>query len=486
MTISILMPALSPTMKSGIIVKWVKNEGEYVEPGNVIAEIETDKAVIEMEASDAGVLGKILVPAKSRMVKVNEVIALLLEKGEKELDFTTCVADGVTDTVQHSTNHEESQHSGRCTTSIGCIKPKREEGDMQDSEEHNHADEVNLGDIRIKITPIAKRIAIQHNIDISQIQGSGPHSRITRADIEEFLHMQQCQHSEKKTVDKNETQYGVNLAKSPRKNCGDAKNKQPVLIPLSLMRKVIGQRLQESKQNIPHFYLDISVNVGMLMQLREELNSQISMHSQHQETHGILQSEACVKQTHSGSVTVADTALEHRVKISVNDLIMKAVALALRATPAANIALDGDDIVQFTDVDICFAVSLNGGLITPVIRNADKKTVMELSKEAKILSARAKSGKLHFDEYSGGSITVSNLGMYGIDTFHAIINPPQAFIVSVGAIKKEPIVVAGSIHPCDMMRISISADHRIIDGVLAAQYLCVLRNYIENPLLLLI
>ncbi len=439
MAVDVLMPSLSPTMKYGTIVKWLKQEGERVESGDVIAEIETDKAVMELEACEDGIIGKILAQEKTT-AKVNDVIAILFEIGDEQsalsssrrdyTDTNNCSQIDDSTTIQDNTKRDYNLHNQYTTTSTSC-------------EIINEQNFVN----RIKISPLAKKIAIQNGIDISKINGTGPYNRIIKADIEDAL----------KTLSY-DTFCGSsnNIQEFDRDEC----NQTNIVIPLSSIRKTIGERLLESKQTIPHFYLDIVCNVDKLIDIREQINHSLK------------------KQEESNICSTSN------LKISVNDIMLKAIALALRDFPEVNTTRINYNIKQFSSIDICFAVSIDGGVITPILRNADNKTIVQLSKEVKELATKARKNMLKPQDYQGGSITVSNLGMYKVDGFHAIINPPQSCIIAIGSIKKEPIVINDSIVIGSVMRLSISCDHTIVDGVVAAKYLQAIQFYIENPWLI--
>ncbi|WP_339045679.1 pyruvate dehydrogenase complex dihydrolipoamide acetyltransferase [Candidatus Mesenet endosymbiont of Agriotes lineatus] len=394
--IEIIMPALSPTMSKtgGKIVKWLKKEGDKVKYGEVIAEVETDKAVMEMESADDGVMAKILSPEGVSGVPVKQVIAVMASKEE----YISSVDEYIKNLNQPNIQNQPSE----------IINEKHETIEKK-------VVETSCG--RIKASPLAKVIAEKENIDLKSIKGTGPYGRIIKADVLE-----------------------ANSAKSIE-NEG--------IIEISSMRQVIAQRLLEAKQTIPHFYLTIDCQIDKLLKLREEINS-------------------------SGS------------KITINDFIIKAVALSMEKFPEVNASWAGDKILKYSTVDISVAVALEDGLITPIVKNANQKNISAISREVKELISRAKSGKLKPEEFQGGGFTISNLGMFGIKQFSAIINPPQSCIMSVGASEKRPVVVDNKIEIANIVSITLSVDHRTVDGALAARFLSIFKSYIEAPLQMLL
>uniref|UniRef100_A0A3B0JE61 Acetyltransferase component of pyruvate dehydrogenase complex n=1 Tax=Wolbachia endosymbiont of Aleurodicus dispersus TaxID=1288877 RepID=A0A3B0JE61_9RICK len=412
MPIEILMPALSPTMSKtgGKIVKWCKKEQDKVEIGDVIAEIETDKAIMEFESVDEGVLAKILVSEGTSGVPVNQLIALMLEEGEDKsaLDLASAINTKVEKEVEadFSSNpsiSSSSSMSSQCVT-LGSRKEEAEG--------------------RTKISPLAKKIAQNENVDIKQLKGTGPYDRIIKADVLEFL-------------DGNVQSYG--------------RSEGNTIVEVSNMRQVIAQRLVESKQNIPHFYLTIDCHVDKLISLKNEVNS-----------------------------------VDENNKVTINDLIIKAVAFSMKKFPDINSSWIDNKIVRYSNIDISIAVALDDGLITPIVKNADGKSVLSISKEVKDLVSRARSGKLRPEEFQGGGFTISNLGMFGIKTFSAIINPPQSCIMAVGASKKQPVVIGEKIEIAEIMTVTLSVDHRAVDGALGAKFLNAFKHYIENPTVMLL
>ena len=420
MPINIQMPALSPTMEEGTLAKWLVKEGDTVESGDVMAEIETDKATMEFEAVDEGVIGKIIVPEGSTGIKVNEIIAILLEDGEDTSDIETNDAENKQDVVDIIKNDEK----------IPVVKS--EKTGLSSSKE------------RIFATPLARRIAKSTNVDLANIKGSGPYGRIVKADV---------QSNNVKALEKTpETQITSSVTSETIKTM--YKDREFTEIPLDGMRKVIANRLTEAKQTIPHFYLRKSVNLDKLLIVRSEMNTGL---------------------------------IDQGIKISVNDFIIKASSLALQDIPQANVVWAQDRILQMTSSDVAVAVSVEGGLYTPVIFDSEKKTLSSLSSEIKDLASRARDKKLLPNEYQGGSFAISNLGMMGIENFDAVINPPHGSILAVGAGTKKPIVKEdGTISVATIMSLTLSVDHRAIDGALGAEFLAKITNYLENPLTMLV
>ncbi|WP_353287440.1 pyruvate dehydrogenase complex dihydrolipoamide acetyltransferase [Wolbachia endosymbiont (group B) of Gerris lacustris] len=421
MPIEILMPALSPTMSKtgGKIVKWCKKEQDKVEIGDVIAEIETDKAIMEFESIDEGVLAKILVSEGTSGVPVSQLIALMLEEGEDKsaLDLASAINTKVEKEVEAdfsvSSNPSISSSSSMSSNSLMSSQCVTLGSKKEDRATEN----------RIKVSPLAKNIAQNEGVDVKRLKGTGPYGRIIKADILECL--DQTKNYER-----------------PEKD---------VTVEVSNMRQVIAQRLVESKQNIPHFYLTVDCYVDKLISLKNEVNS----------------------------------ANENN-KVTINDLIIKAVALSMKKFPDINSSWIDTKIVRYSNIDISIAVALEDGLITPIIKNADEKSVLSISKEVKDLVSRARSGKLKPEEFQGGGFTISNLGMFGIKTFSAIINPPQSCIMAVGTSKKQPIVIGEKIEIAEIMTVTLSVDHRAVDGALGAKFLNAFKYYIENPTVMLL
>jgi pyruvate dehydrogenase E2 component (dihydrolipoamide acetyltransferase) len=437
MPIEILMPALSPTMKEGNLAKWIKQEGDNIAPGDVIAEIETDKATMEVEAVEEGVLAKLLVAEGTENVPVNQAIALLLEEGEDKLILKGYKVKSA------NLAKKEDKISKKDTTKESPVLEKKLEPKIEKPAINNIINQVVDSTIitknkdynsDIKASPVAKNIAVQNNINLAQISGTGPKGRVIKQDVLDFIEKPQS------------TDCIVRVAQEYE------------AIPNSNIRKVIASRLVEAKQTIPHFYLNIECQIANLLEARKQVNS------------------LAAKDEHGKS----------SYKISVNDFIIKASAMALKQVPEANASWHEDAILQYNNIDVAVAVAIADGLITPIIRNAEQKKILAISKEMKQLVAKAKSGSLTPEEFQGGGFSISNLGMYGIKQFNAIVNPPQGAIIAIGAGEKKVIVnEQGNFVAIDIINVSLSCDHRVIDGAVAAQYLNKFKYYIENPVTLL-
>ena len=415
MATEILMPALSPTMEEGTLTKWLVSEGDAVQSGDLLAEIETDKATMEFEAVDEGTIGKILISEGSSNVKVNSVIAILLEDGET-LDVT------VENTMAQT----------------ALVIPKMKDPvvniDMSNKENTNQ-------EKRVFASPIARRIAADKGINLASISGTGPRGRIIKADLDNGSSVPY------------ETISTTNIEKSNLTNGSATKilyiNKEHESVPLTGMRKIIAARVTEAKKTIPHFYLRREVRLDELLGIRTKINKSLEA---------------------------------RKIKISVNDFIIKACALALQTTPTANSVWAGDCILQMKAVDLAVAVAVDGGLLTPVILDVEAKLISQISIEMKDLAERARSQKLAPHEYQGGSFAISNLGMMGIDSFDAIINPPHSAILAVGEGKKRPAILDdGTLGVATMMNVTMSVDHRVIDGALGAELLSKIVAHLENP-----
>jgi pyruvate dehydrogenase E2 component (dihydrolipoamide acetyltransferase) len=431
MPINILMPALSPTMEEGTLAKWLIKEGDKVASGAVMAEIETDKATMEFEAVEEGVLGKIVVPEGTEGVKVNDVIAVLLEEGESADDIAAAPAAAPTAEAK-----AEAAPSAKAETPAAAPAP---------------APAAASGE-RIFASPLARRIAKDKGLDLAAIKGSGPHGRIVKADVEAAkpgaapaAAPAAATAPEAKPSPAAAAPQGMD-ADTVRKIYADRPFEE---VKLDGMRKTIAARLSEAKSTIPHFYLRRDIELDALMKFRGQLNREL-------EARG--------------------------VKLSVNDFIIKACALALQQVPDCNAVWAGDRVLKLKPSDVAVAVAIEGGLFTPVIRDADKKTLSALSAEMKDLAARARSRKLAPQEYQGGSFAISNLGMMGIENFDAVINPPHASILAVGAGVSKPVVRDGEIAVATVMSVTLSVDHRVIDGALGAEFLAALKGHLENPL----
>lgn len=405
MAIEIRLSALAPSMTEGAVARWVKKEGEVVKAGDFIAEIETDKALVDLEAPADGVLGKILVADGTLGVKVDTIIGWLLQPGESVPPSSTPVLD-----VKAAPTGPVRAAAAAPSSTAASTFQARQPG------------------ARIFASPLARRLAGSAGLALDAIRGSGPHGRIVRVDVETAL---------------NKPQAATIAATTPLGAYDET--------PHSTTRRVIAQRLTEAKQQIPHFYLSIDCQIDSLLALRAEVN-----------------------------------ASRDDVKLSVNDFVIRACAVALRQVSAVNVSWTESATRRYHDVDISVAVTTPFGLITPVLRGADRKTVSMISVEVKELAGRAREGRLKPQEYQGGGLTVSNLGMYGIREFAAIINPPQACILAVGAGEQRPVVRDGALAVATVMTLTLSVDHRVVDGAVAAEFLAVLGKLLESPLGMLV
>ena len=435
MPIEILMPALSPTMTEGNLVAWLKAEGDTISPGEVIAEIETDKATMEVEAVDEGVLGKILVAAGTEGVSVNAAIAILLEEGEDKSSIKDNAyrSDQI---VVKNTQNSEKKSEGQPdinepkTGKVISENTKVPLGKMQSPLIANQ------DDVRVAASPLARRMAEHAGLDLAKISGSGPNGRIIKADIDQVL-----------SQDNALKLTPVSTVTSP----SIEPSAQYDAIPNNSMRKVIASRLTESKQAAPHFYMTVDCNVDALKQVRMELNEKVE-----------------------------------GTKISINDLIIRASAIALKQVPEANASWTEEATLVYKTIDISVAVAIEGGLITPIIRDAGAKGVKEISVKMKDLANRAREGKLMPEEYQGGTFSISNLGMYGVKEFSAVINPPQGAILAIGAAEERPIIKDGAVAAATLMTCTLSVDHRVVDGAVGARFLSAFKRLIEDPLTMLL
>ena len=434
MPIEILMPALSPTMEEGTLAKWLVKEGDTVSSGDIIAEIETDKATMEFEAVDEGTIGKLLIAEGSEGVKVNALIAVLLEDGEEASDAvpSSASADDAGDkAAATAVSAEPATPTAERSAPPAPAAPAASDG------------------TRIFASPLARRIAADQGLELSALQGSGPHGRIVKADV-----LAAGDAPTKPAPTAGPAVSAATPAPAPSVSA-DAiakiyTNREFTEIPLDGMRKTIAARLTEAKQTIPHFYLRRDIKIDNLLSFRGQLNKQL-------EARG--------------------------VKLSVNDFIIKACALALQTVPAANAVWAGDRVLQLTPSDVAVAVAIEGGLFTPVLKDAEQKSLSTLSTEMKDLATRARSKKLAPHEYQGGSFAISNLGMFGIDNFDAVINPPHGAILAVGAGVKKPIIDdEGQVSVATVMSVTLSVDHRVIDGALGAELLQAIVDNLENPM----
>ncbi|MEO0426553.1 MAG: pyruvate dehydrogenase complex dihydrolipoamide acetyltransferase [Pseudomonadota bacterium] len=440
MPINILMPALSPTMEEGKLAKWNVKEGDTVESGDVIAEIETDKATMEVEAVDEGKVGKIVIAEGTDAVKVNEVIAILLEEGEDESALSAAPAPKSNGAAAPApdpapaTAAEVAAAAAAPAPSPAPAAPTGEGG-------------------RIFASPLARRIARDKGLDLSAIKGSGPHGRIVKADVENA----KPRAAPATASDKAVAAPKPAAAAMPSGPTADAvakmfADREFEEVALDGMRKTVASRLTEAKQTIPHFYLRREVMLDDLLALRAQMNAK---------------------------------GEKRGIKLSVNDYIIKASALALQAVPACNAVWAGDRMLRLRASDVAVAVAIEGGLFTPVIKDADTKSLSKISAEMKDLASRARERKLAPAEYQGGTFAISNLGMFGIENFDAVINPPHGSILAVGAGLKKPVIKDGAVATATVMSVTLSVDHRVIDGALGAQFLEALVGYLEDPMSML-
>ena len=495
MPTNILMPALSPTMEKGNLAKWLKKEGDKVSPGDVLAEIETDKATMEVEAIDEGVLAKIVVPEGTSDVPVNDVIAVLAGEGE-DPKAAGSGAGGEQPKAEKKaeapqTDEAKAQAKGAPEQSGGeggpvqadakpdAAKPGAEKSETdrpddkqpahkaaepaQTTKSNGHDTQAGDGD-RIFSSPLARRLAKEAGVDLARVEGSGPHGRVVARDIAEAKSGKGLRPagkpSEAKPVDGKPATQAPAMAPS----LSDEKIRALFpegsyeVIPHDNMRRVIAQRLTASMQTIPHFYLTVDCNIDRLMAAREEINA----------------------------AAPKDKDGKPAYKLSVNDFVVKALAVALQRIPNANVSWTESGMLRHKHSDVGVAVAMPGGLITPIVRNAEGKTLSVISNEMKDFAARARARKLKPEEYQGGTTAVSNLGMYGMKHFTAVINPPHATILAVGAGEQRPIVRDGKIEAATLMAVTLSCDHRAVDGALGAELLGAFKMLIENPVMMMV
>ncbi len=432
MPTNILMPALSPTMTEGKLASWRKKEGDRIKAGDVIAEIETDKATMEVEAVDEGVLARIAVPAGTEGVKVNTVIAVLADEGEDPKAIGAAGAAAPKAAPAAAPTPAPAAAGPRPTAS--AAPP---------------ATIVHGGD-HVFASPLAKRMAQQAGIDLKSLKGSGPHGRVVKADIDRAL---------SGGAPARPPAAVPAVAPTPPAAMPVPSAPPPVAgmpafdeVPVSQMRRVIARRLAESKRDAPHFYLSVDCRIDALLKLRADLNGR------------------------------APKEGPGAYKLSVNDFVIKAAALALIKVPAANAMWTEQGVRRFKSADISVAVAIPDGLITPIVRGAENKGLAAISAEMKDLAERARAGKLRLEEFQGGTFSISNLGMYGIREFYAVINPPQACILSVGAGEQRPVVKDGALAVATVMTCTLSTDHRVVDGAIGAEFMAAFKKLIEDPL----
>jgi len=451
MPANVLMPALSPTMTEGKIARWLKKEGDAVRSGDVLAEIETDKATMEVEAVDEGKLGKILIPGGTEGVKVNTPIAVILGDDESAADIKAPAAPPPK--AASAPQSAAPASAAPAATPLAQRMAQQAGIDLKSVAGSGPGGKVTRADLsgagappsggdhggRVFASPLARRLAQQAGIDLSRIHGSGPHGRIVKADLEGAA-------------------PGAPAAGRPSGAPGPRPAPAPTgptpyhVVPHSTMRKVIAKRLTEAKQTIPHFYLTVDCEIDALLKGRAALNAQ------------------------------SPEKGEGAYKLSVNDFVIKAVAMALKKVPAANVSWSDDGIVQYERADISVAVAIPGGLITPIVFDAANKGLVQISNEMKVLAQKAKDNKLKPEEFQGGTISISNLGMFGTKEFAAVINPPQACIIAVGAGEQRPVVKNGQLTVATVMSCTLSADHRAVDGAVGAEFMAAFKKLIEEPL----
>jgi pyruvate dehydrogenase E2 component (dihydrolipoamide acetyltransferase) len=470
MPVNILMPALSPTMEKGNLAKWLKKEGDKVKPGDVIAEIETDKATMEYEAIDEGTLARIVVPEGTQDVPINQLIAVLAEEGEDvqaaaasaaksgsaakpaAAAAPTSAPPATSETRPAGAPRDEASKRPRAQT----VSPRPEEGANAPVSKDGDPGAAGRLANRVFSSPLARRLARDAGIDLARIQGSGPRGRVIARDVEAA-----------------KSGRGL-LAPAPPAAPGalpptiQAPSDEKIralfepgsydAIPHDNVRKVIARRLTEAKLTIPHFYLTLDCDIGRLLAAREEINA----------------------------AAPKDSDGKPAYKISVNDFVIKALALALQRVPDANVTWTEAAMLRHKHSDIGVAVAIPGGLITPVVRKAEQKSLSVISNEMKDFAARARARKLKPEEYQGGSSAVSNLGMYGVKEFYAIINPPHATILSVGAGEERPVVRNGKLEAAHVMTVGLATDHRAVDGALGAQLLGAFKALVENPVMMVV
>ncbi|MBV7256539.1 pyruvate dehydrogenase complex dihydrolipoamide acetyltransferase [Pacificimonas sp. WHA3] len=448
MPITITMPALSPTMEHGTLAKWIVKPGDTVAPGDLLAEIETDKATMEVEAVDEGTVAQILIDEGTEEVAVGTAILLLAEEGE---DAGAVSADAATSSAPKTDAREEDKPA-----EAAAAEPEPKAVPAPKSADKGHGREAALsGDLpragaapkvdgdRVNITPLARRIAEARGLDLSAIKGSGPKGRIVKADVADANAGASAPAA---AAAKSQPSAAPAPAAVQTEANADAPHE---IVKLSNVRKVTARRLTESKQTVPHFYLTLDCNLDKLLKLRGELNADL---------------------------------VEKGVKLSVNDLLIKALAVALTEVPEANVQFAGDNLIKYDRVDVSMAVAIDGGLITPIIRNAAEKRLSSIATESKDLAGRAREGKLKPEEFMGGTCSISNLGMYGIKEFGAVINPPQGMIMAIGAGEKRPHVVDEAVSIATVMSATGSFDHRAIDGATGAELMAAFQRLVESPM----
>jgi pyruvate dehydrogenase E2 component (dihydrolipoamide acetyltransferase) len=453
MPINILMPALSPTMEKGNLAKWLKKEGDKVRSGDVIAEIETDKATMEVEAVDEGTIAKILVPEGTQDVPVNNVIAVLASDGED----VKAAAGGASSKGEPKAEAKAESKADTKAVSGGATRiadlsssapaPKPASSETQAAQRAN-------GHARIFSSPLARRLASEAGIDLARIEGSGPHGRVVARDVEQAKSGKGL----KAPATAPAGAPSIAPSMSDKQILSLFEDGSYELVPHDNMRRTIAQRLTASIQNVPHFYLTMDCDIGRLLAAREDINASAPK----------------------------DKEKKPLYKLSVNDFVIKAMAVALQRVPNANVSWTEGGMLKHKHSDVGVAVAMPGGLITPIIRKAEAKSLSAISSEMKDFAARARARKLKPEEYQGGTTAVSNLGMYGIKDFTAVINPPHATIHAVGASEERAVVRGGKIEAAHIMSVTLSCDHRAVDGALGAELIGAFKTLIENPVMMMV
>ena len=437
MSIEITMPALSPTMEEGILAKWHVKEGDKIESGMVLAEIETDKATMEVEAVDEGVIGKILVEEGTEGVKVNAVIAILLEDGEDKSALDKAPAPAAPEAKAPSTSSADTAPASQADKPAGPASSPTSGGSGGKAAD---------GGDRLKASPLAKRIAADKGLDLASIKGSGPHGRIVKRDVENAQPGAEPATASAPASAPVEIDHDAPLARF-----GIAADRYDV-VKADGITKIAAKRLSESFRDIPHFPLNVDCRIDGLLDFRKRINE----------------------------------AAGEGIKVSVNDILIKAAGLALKKVPAANASwIEDGRIALHKHADVSMAVAIEGGLITPIIFDADRKGLVEISAESKDLAARARTRKLKPEEFQGGTFSLSNLGMFGIQSFSSIINPPQGMILSVGAGEQRSVVKDGALAIATVMTVTLTCDHRVVDGATGAKWIAAFRTYVEDPMTML-
>ena len=454
MPINILMPALSPTMEKGNLAKWLKKEGDAVKSGDVIAEIETDKATMEVEAVDDGTIAKIMVPEGTQDVAVNDVIAVMAGDGEDVkaagagAGKTEKKPEPKADTVRRAQSEAKQTDAPKLADAAPPSEERAPQQDAKPAQANGHE--------RVFASPLAKRLAKDAGIEIGRISGSGPHGRVIARDVAEAKSGKGLKASPAGALSPATASAPASM--SDKQIMGFYKEGSYEVIPHDGMRRTIAQRLTQSTQTIPHFYLTMDCNLDALLAAREQINA----------------------------AAPKDKEKKPAYKLSVNDFVIKAMAVALQRVPNANVSWTEAGMLKHKTSDVGVAVAMPGGLITPIIRDAQTQSLSSISNQMKDFAARARNRKLKPEEYQGGTTAVSNLGMFGIKDFTAVINPPHATILAVGAGEQRAVVINGKVEVANMMSVTLSCDHRAVDGALGAELLGAFKALIENPVMMMV